>query len=159
HDPKDFCGQDILVVGGGAVASRKVKTMLACGAGRVTVVSPDFHVAMPTTGITRIAEMFRVEHLSKARLAVVATDRTDVNEVVQRVCDERGILCLRLDNAPAGDGILPAVIREGPIVASVATGDPGTTRKVAPAIRAAVTPYKHEVRRAAKARRAKLGRD
>ena len=119
----------ILVVGGGKVAARKVATMLACGAGDVTVVSPTFDEKMPDN-VWRIAGAFRVEHLDGVRLVVAATDDAAVNQSVQDAAGARGILCVRLDDAAAGDGVLPATAVLDTIRCALTTGDPATTKAV-----------------------------
>ena len=151
-------GLPILVVGGGAVATRKVLTMLACGADTISVVAPRLHAGLQSAveagQITYHNRGFAKADLTAARVVVVATDVPAVNAQVGDLCREMQRLCLRLDQAPAGDGILPATLRSGPIVASVATGDPATTRTLRDALQPVLDDHADVATDAATARQA-----
>jgi precorrin-2 dehydrogenase/sirohydrochlorin ferrochelatase len=57
----DIKNRNCLVVGGGAVGTRKVNTLLACGA-RVTVVSPD-----PAQQLKKMAAIWKICSWSSGR--------------------------------------------------------------------------------------------
>src|SRR5438045_3396126 len=68
----------------------------------------------------------------EATLVFAATDQPAVNSAVVRAAQERKVLVCRADadEQEAGDFIVPAVLRRGPIVISVAAGSPALSGKV-----------------------------
>lgn len=120
-------GRACLVVGGGAVAARKVDSLLAAGA-RVTVVSPEIGAALESPAaagtITWRRRPFRPDDVNGQHLVWAATDNPAVNRAVGGACRERGILWGAVDdNWSAGDFISPAVSRlEDGVIIAVATG-------------------------------------
>lgn len=114
-----------MVVGGGAVAERKVRGLLAAGA-RVTVISPEM-----TDGLSDLSggeklelrrRAFRAGDLAGAFLAIAATDDEEVQD---RVCleAEKGNLLLNVADVPERcNFILPAVVRRGDLSIAVSTG-------------------------------------
>lgn len=115
----------VVVVGAGAVASRKIRSLLAAGA-RVTVISPQ-----ATPSIRRMAAAGKLRwrkrrfirgDLRHARLAVAATDDLDVN---RRVCAEaimRGLPVNCVAPPDAGNFFAPSVLRRGGITLAISTG-------------------------------------
>ncbi|WP_433630830.1 precorrin-2 dehydrogenase/sirohydrochlorin ferrochelatase family protein [Halomicrococcus sp. NG-SE-24] len=129
----DFEGERVLVFGGGSVGLRKVRRF--AGEAEVVVVAPAFDERVPAAemvraspaadedaGTSTVAEWFdRVE----PALAVAATDDAAVNAAVERAARERGVLVNRADESgerDAGSVVVPATVRDGSVVASVATG-------------------------------------
>ena len=115
----DLRGRSCLVVGGGAVAQRKVQGLLAAGAA-VTVVAPDC-LAMPA-GVTVVLRRFADGDLAGVALAVAASDDREVNGLVARVARERGIWVNVVDDPSEGTVIVPAVARRGDLRIAVSTG-------------------------------------
>lgn len=113
-----------LVVGGGNVAERKVKALLACGA-RVYVVSPaltDWLSAAVEEGtIVSVKRNYTATDLENAFLVVGATNNHQINSRVAEDCSERNILVNIVDNPSECNFIVPAVIRQGPLCISVST--------------------------------------
>ena len=81
----DLRGRRVLVVGGGAVARRKLEPLLAAGA-RVVVAAPWLEpsvMALFAEGrIEHLAGRFEPEWLEGAWLVVAATDDAEVNRAV-----------------------------------------------------------------------------
>ncbi len=130
----------ILIVGGGAVALRRVRGFLAGGVEHITIVAPDIHVDMPA-GIVLHKRGFAAADIVGHGLVVAATDQADVNAAVVDACARAGVLCCRADNAALGDFIVPAVVRDGVVVAGVSAGTPAITRQVAADIAMAIAPH------------------
>jgi precorrin-2 dehydrogenase/sirohydrochlorin ferrochelatase len=115
-----------VIVGGGGVAVRKAKGLLAAGASRIRVVSPTFSQQMPQE-VQRIAEPYAPHHLAGATLVFAATDSPEVNATVVRDAHAAGALACRadIDEQEPGDFATPAMLRSGPIAIGVsAAGSP-----------------------------------
>ena len=121
----EMTGRRCVVVGGGAVAERKVEGLLEVGA-HVTVVSPSLSsklASLVSQGKVRhIARPYQAGDLKGCALAFVATDDAGVNEAVAREGQERGVWVNAADDPAYCDFILPSVLRRGELVVAVATG-------------------------------------
>ncbi|HEL1643552.1 TPA: bifunctional precorrin-2 dehydrogenase/sirohydrochlorin ferrochelatase [Streptococcus suis] len=71
-------GKKVVVVGGGKVASRKIKGLLDEGA-LVTVISPDLHSSIDARQVTWLARPYQKGDLEGATLAFACTDQASVN--------------------------------------------------------------------------------
>lgn len=121
-----------LVVGGGSVAARKVSELLKCEAA-VTVVAPEAHEAMgilsrqgAISAIER--EPLRVElreyqegEAARFRLVISATGKPEVDAKVYEDARRAGVWINSADDLEHCTFLLPAVIRQGRVVASVST--------------------------------------
>jgi precorrin-2 dehydrogenase/sirohydrochlorin ferrochelatase len=121
----DLTGKRCLVVGGGAVAERKVALLVECGAG-VEVVSPKVTArltALASSGRIRLRRRpVRASDLPGAFLVFVATDDPGVNrEVAGRVKKAGGLVNVATD--PGGCSFhVPSVIRRGDLTIAISTG-------------------------------------
>lgn len=113
------------MVGGGAVARRKILGLLECGA-LVTVVSPEL---MP--GLKQAADLgdfcynrrgFQAEDLDGKCLAIAATGNHDLNLCIARICRYRKIPVNVVDNPELSTFFVPSVVRRGPLCISISTG-------------------------------------
>lgn len=129
----------VVVVGGGAVAARKVRAMLDAGVTAITVVAPGIDETMPAA-VQIIRERFRVEHLAGANLILAATDDGATNAAVFAACEQRGILCSRVDNSAAGAWFTSASAGVGGIVLSLSAGSPSLAKRALSVATAAVAP-------------------
>jgi precorrin-2 dehydrogenase/sirohydrochlorin ferrochelatase len=120
----DICNRPCLVVGGGAVGTRKVSTLLACGA-RVTVVSPEatdeLRRAAGLGQITLNLREYASSDIEGMFLVIGATDDEDLNRRVSADAEHRKILCNIADRPDKCNFILPAVIARGDLVITVST--------------------------------------
>ena len=71
----------VVVVGGGKVAARKIKTLLAEQAA-VTVVSPILHADIPQAKIQWLARPYQTGDLEGAKLVFACTDQAEVNRQI-----------------------------------------------------------------------------
>lgn len=111
----------VVIVGGGGVGARKARGLIACGAGRVRVISPDFDAHMPEA-VERVAREFVESDLDGAALVFAATDSPQVNARVVRDARSRGIPVNRADDEDDADFITPAMHHAGPILVTVSAG-------------------------------------
>jgi len=120
----DVNGRDCLVVGGGAVATRKVRTLLECGA-RVTVISAEFSpelVELAASGRAILkSDPYRSRHLEGMFLVIGATDDEALNRRVSEDAARRNMLCNIADCPEACSFILPAIVNRGDLVIAVST--------------------------------------
>jgi uroporphyrin-III C-methyltransferase/precorrin-2 dehydrogenase/sirohydrochlorin ferrochelatase len=115
----DLTGRRVLVVGGGAVAVRRVQALLDAGA--------DVEVVARTVS-ARLAIRVQRRHFEPADVDgawLVLACTGVVDDEVAAACDARGIWCVRADDAGASRAWVPAVARVDDVVVSVsAGGDP-----------------------------------
>lgn len=71
----------VVVVGGGKVAARKIKTLLAEQAA-VTVISPTLHADIPQAEIQWLARSYQTGDLEGAKLVFACTDQEEVNRQI-----------------------------------------------------------------------------
>ncbi|WP_121820394.1 precorrin-2 dehydrogenase/sirohydrochlorin ferrochelatase family protein [Halostella salina] len=124
----DFTGATVLVFGGGPVAARKARKFAR--EARVVVVSPGF-AERDFGGAERVRAAPSpddvdgwVERFDPA-LVVAATDDETVNAAAADAARAAGALVNRTDrhgDREVGSVVVPATVRDDPVVAAVATG-------------------------------------
>ena len=125
----DLRGRPCVVVGGGAVAWRKAKALIECGA-RVTVVSPDGTPALAASarrGAVRwTRRRVKASDLTRAWLIVAATNDPSVNRLAAR----SGKLVNVVDQPALCTFIVPSIVRRGRLTIAISTaGDSPTVSK------------------------------
>ena len=116
----DLTGRRVLVVGGGAVAVRRVRGLLDAGA-VVDVVAPG--VAPELSALPVQQREFVASDVDGAWLVLACTGVVD--HLVAAACEERRVWCVRADDAASSAAWVPAVARVDDVVVSVtAGGDP-----------------------------------
>src|SRR5262245_7526699 len=124
-----------VVIGGGAVAQRKVEGLLAVEA-NVTVVSPSItdglRVLLGQGKIRHVAREYRAGDRAAYDLVFVATDNSEVNAAVSNEVQSLHIWVNSADDPDHCDFILPAVIRRGDLAVAISTGgvSPAATRAI-----------------------------
>jgi precorrin-2 dehydrogenase/sirohydrochlorin ferrochelatase len=120
----DVFGRKCLVAGGGAVAERKVGTLLDFGA-RVIVVSTSFTPGLLRLGkrnkIRLVNRKFKSGDIEDAFLIIAATDDRKTNEHVSNAARKAGVLVNVVDQPKLCSFIAPSVIKRGPLVVSIST--------------------------------------
>ncbi len=107
----------MLVVGGGAVAARRVRALLAAGAA-VEVVSPQLVAGFPDVPVRR--RVFADPDVDGAWLVLACTGVVD--DAVAAACERSRTWCVRADDATASSAWVPAVARADDVVVSVTAG-------------------------------------
>ncbi|MCX5882761.1 MAG: bifunctional precorrin-2 dehydrogenase/sirohydrochlorin ferrochelatase [Deltaproteobacteria bacterium] len=113
-----------LVVGGGAVGTRKVRTLLDCGA-VVTVVSPEvtnqiFDLAQENR-ISLKQRPYQASDLDGVFLVIGATDNKDLNRAIHDDARKQGKLCNIADQPDLCNFILPSIIERGDLIIAIST--------------------------------------
>ena len=120
----DIQGRNCLVVGGGAVGTRKVETLRACGA-QVTVVSPAATEPLrdlAAQGAIRLRlRDYASEDLSEMFLVIGATDDEALNRRISADAEQRRILCNIADRPEVCNFILPSILQRGDLTITVST--------------------------------------
>jgi len=115
-------GHRCLVVGGGRVALGKVHGLLAADA-LVTVVAPEVVEELDgLDGVDVQRRPYEPGEVAGYRLAVTATDDPGVNRQVFLDGEAAGVWVNSADDPANCSFILPAVVRQGPIMVTVGTG-------------------------------------
>jgi uroporphyrin-III C-methyltransferase / precorrin-2 dehydrogenase / sirohydrochlorin ferrochelatase len=136
-------GQQVLVVGGGEVAWRKVSLLERSGAA-ITVVAPEINVSLreraAAGALKLVVREFVPEDLDGARLVIVATSRHAVNRFIAKLSDARGIPVNVVDDREASRFIVPAIVDRDPVLVAVSTGgtSPVLARRVRERLEAAI---------------------
>jgi precorrin-2 dehydrogenase/sirohydrochlorin ferrochelatase len=120
----DVQNRKCLVVGGGAVGTRKVDTLLQCGA-NVTVISPqatDELSALAEAGeITLQKREYSSADLEGIFLVIGATDDETLNRQVSADAQSRNLLCNIADRPAVCNFILPSIVHRGDLVITIST--------------------------------------
>jgi uroporphyrin-III C-methyltransferase / precorrin-2 dehydrogenase / sirohydrochlorin ferrochelatase len=123
-----LAGRRVVVVGGGAVAQRRVPGLLAAGAD-VTLVAPEITPALEPLvadgAVRHVARGFADGDLAGAWYALALTDDPTVNARVVGEAERDRVFCVRADDGRAGTAVTPATGRQGPVTVGVlGGGDP-----------------------------------
>lgn len=120
----DLKERPCVVIGGGRVAERKVKTLLKAGA-RVKVISPQL-----TAPLARLKEQKRISHLARpyrqsdlrgAFLAIGATDDRSINERIFREAAAVRIPVNVVDDPAHSSFIVPSVVKKKDLLVAIST--------------------------------------
>jgi precorrin-2 dehydrogenase/sirohydrochlorin ferrochelatase len=121
----DLGSRVCLVVGGGAVAERRVQGLLEAGA-EVRVVSPTLTPGLQEQAnaqtIRHLAGVYEPGMLAGVTLVVAATNVRAVNAQVVVDAQASRILVNAADAPDEGDYIVPSVVRRGELCLSISTG-------------------------------------
>lgn len=116
--------KEILVVGGGKVATRKVEKLLPFG-GKITVVAPKVEKRLKELakkGRIKIKKRkFLTGDLRNKFLVVVAADDIDLQRRIFKLCQKRGILCNSVDSPEYCNFIFPSLVVRGDLVIGITT--------------------------------------
>ncbi|RIY41208.1 siroheme synthase [Neopusillimonas maritima] len=120
----DLAARPVLVVGGGAVAERKVRSLLNAGA--------EVHVGAPalTETLARWADerrlkhidgMFQAQWLDNMWLVIAATNHREVNAKVKQAADDRGLLSNVVDDPALSSFQVPSVVDRAPLTIAISS--------------------------------------
>jgi len=142
----DVLGASVLVVGAGAVGTRKIDALLAAGA-RVTVVAKEFSPAVKERAargdLTILRGAFRLEQMEGAELVFAATSDRTLNTRVSREAQRRHLPINVADSPGDCTFILPSVVRGEGFTAAISTG--GRHPGAAKALREFLEDHREEI--------------
>ncbi len=117
-------GRRVVLIGGGAVATRKASVLLDAGA-RLVIVTDRADDVLTDLCTRHGAELIRAkyakQYIGEAVLVVAATNDDKVNRQVYADCQTLGILCNVVDDPPHCDFFVPAVVKRGDLQIAIGT--------------------------------------
>lgn len=125
---------ECLVIGGGKIAEKKIKTLSAYKA-KITVISPEVTKAIDQMAkenkIKLIVRKYRRPDINKARIIIAATKDKKLNTQICHEAKKIGVLVSSV-NKESSDFIMPAIIRKGNLQIAVSTGglSPSLSKKI-----------------------------
>jgi len=117
-------GRTCLVVGAGAVAERKIRTLLKCGA-KIRLVARELSAWLEEKRsekvLTWAGERYERSHLQGVSLVFAATSDPDLNRSVAADALDLGILCNMATEPDLGSFIVPSVFERGALRIAIST--------------------------------------
>ena len=127
----DISEKEIVVVGGGNIAARRVKTLLLFS-DHITVIAPRLHDSLADleaeSRITCLHRAYREGDIYNAHIVLAATDDKEVNRSIGEECNILGQKCGRkilfntADDRTLCDFYFPAVVQTEDIVIGINSG-------------------------------------
>jgi precorrin-2 dehydrogenase/sirohydrochlorin ferrochelatase len=115
-------GREVLIVGGGEIAGRKVEDLLAAKA-RVTLVAP--RVCEKIEALAERIQLHRRPYepgdIGNAFVVIAATDDEALNAAVSRDCAARNVLVNVVDRPALCTFFVPATVHRGDLTIAIAT--------------------------------------
>lgn len=128
-------GKPCLLVGGGDVAARKARLLLAAGA-MLTVVAPEIGPGLANMldreRVRHVPRKFRATDIRGHWLAVSATNDAEVQGAVFAAAERARVFCNSVDDTSNSSYITPAIVDRSPIVVAISSGGaaPVLARKI-----------------------------
>lgn len=120
----DINKKSCVVIGGGEVALRKIRGLLAAGA-NVKVISPEICAGVEELfqrgEISLTRKKFSEELLSDEIILIAATNNPEVNQYAAQVAQAKKIL-VNVVNETGGNFNVPSTIRRGELLLTISTG-------------------------------------
>ena len=118
----DLSGKDVLVVGAGVVATRKVVDLVAVGA-KVRVVAPRVTDELMGMSVSVAIEQrgFEETDIEGAWLVYASTDDAAVQQRVAVACEKARVFCVAIDDPPNASAYGGGIVRRGPVTIAIST--------------------------------------
>ncbi|MHA6485166.1 precorrin-2 dehydrogenase/sirohydrochlorin ferrochelatase family protein [Paenibacillus sp. strain BS8-2] len=118
-------GKRCVIIGGGAVAERKLLGLIEAGANDVLIVSPDL-----TEGLQQLVQLYpgcieaagrqyRENDLAEAWLVFVCTADRELNKGIALTAERLRIWCQVADQGATGSMVTPSTVRRGSLLLAV----------------------------------------
>ncbi len=118
----DISRKNILIVGGGTIANRRVHTLLPF-AENITVVAPEYTDALRELAdqnrIQLLTRTFNPEDLINRDIVLAATNDTALNRKIAFLCRERSIPVNVSSDQTLCDFQFPSVVTDGEVVIGI----------------------------------------
>ncbi len=116
----DIENKNILVVGGGTVALRKIEKLLPFKP-NITVVSPKISTEILRLNVNTINREFADGDLENVFCVISATDDEQVNAHIFELCKEKNILVNTVDDKEKCGFIFPALVQKNSVTVGITT--------------------------------------
>jgi siroheme synthase-like protein len=116
----DLSGRDVLVIGAGAIGSRRAAQLIEAGAD-VRVIATEVSAELPSSLVSLEVRPYRPGDLEGSFLVVSATGDPDVNDAVVAEAADRRIWLNVVDDPQRSSFFFTALHRAGDVVVSVST--------------------------------------
>jgi len=146
----DLSSREILVVGGGKVALRKIRSLLKFTR-NITLVAPRLDPELERLarqeGVKLKRRRFLRGDLRGKDMVIVAVDDIDLQRKIFEMCSGRGILCNTVDSPEYCNFIFPALVVRGDLVIGVSSSGkvPALSRRIRELIEACLPENLEEV--------------
>lgn len=115
--------REIVVFGGGAIATRRVKSLLPYGA-KIRVAAPEIseelqELAKEKDNLTLEYRKYKPSELQKPDFVLAATDDERVNTIIFRECRHKGIMVNVSSDKEMCDFFFPGAVQQGDITVGV----------------------------------------
>lgn len=111
-----------VIIGGGRIALEKIEKLEAYGA-ELTVIAPE--ILPEVEGFTSVKKIIKKEFeesdIAEADYVIAATNISELNERVRKLCRLKHLPVNVVDNQPLCDFIFPSVFSKGPLVVGVSS--------------------------------------
>lgn len=114
-------GRPCLLIGGGPIATRKARQLLACGAD-LTVIAPEITEELSSLPVTIDQRRYAPGDLVGFRLVITATADPEVDQQIFDEAERLGIWVNSADDPARCSFTLPAVVRRGDVMVTASTG-------------------------------------
>jgi siroheme synthase-like protein len=119
--------RDVLLIGGGSVARRKLSGLLTCKANVLLVapqLDPDIAQWVQQKKLRHLKAEFAPElldHQPGYALVFATTSQAAINRQIAKQCAQRGLLCNSADDPKVSGFLVPAMVRRGPVTVGIGT--------------------------------------
>jgi siroheme synthase-like protein len=114
-------GRMAVVVGGGPVAMRKIRSLKKAGA-RITVVAEDFADETDLTNVEVIRRSYQAKFLEVANIVFACTNDQALNTRIATDARRLGALVNCVDQSADCDFYVPAIVSRGDVIVAIGTG-------------------------------------
>ncbi|WP_457600631.1 precorrin-2 dehydrogenase/sirohydrochlorin ferrochelatase family protein [Hydrogenivirga sp.] len=156
----DLAKMEVLVVGGGRVATRKVQNLLKFTE-NITVVAPEITEELRglvrERGLKLRRRKFVTTDLRGKDLVIVAVDDLRLQRRIFKLCEKRRILCNSVDSPEYCNFIFPSLIVRGEVVIGISTSGraPALSRRLRELIERALPENLEEILKTVEGERSK----
>ena len=114
--------KNIVVVGGGNIATRRVKTLLKFSR-NITVIAPQMTIELQELGKTgQIVTVFRPvkrTDFKQAYMVIAATNEWKINDEIYRICKQEGIYVNVVSDKEKCDFYFPGIFMQDDLVVGI----------------------------------------
>jgi len=131
----DISHKNVLIVGGGKVATRKAETLIKFTK-NIKVVAPkvreELMELIKKEGLILEKRPFRSKDLEGIDMVVVAVDKISLQKRIFKLCEKRRTLCNSVDSPEFCNFIFPSIIKRGEVTIGISTGGkaPALSRRI-----------------------------